>query len=516
MASITRNPAFNIPAFVEPKNNEKLPKETVHVHGMWYKPSPGDGKCPRPIQDATYGRQVQAAYLAMTRNAGEKAQNVKNHLWLDRKNAYALYMPGEVEIPHSMLAKAPVSIHFKGEIEQLITQVPDDELRKILGELNTHASIENIGLRSDIVRLLYGFLYSEQAMPEAGKLASNGSEGGEVNIHIDTDTKIAMSRKSDNERVLALTLEHKRKNDGHEPAWSLPIKEAKTSNGKQSGRGDAMISMVAMHDAVKRLRYPAKPDPMTREEFQERISQPQKSWSNRAQLNQVDLSPRHLLLSRFNKGGFVTHAKENSLIAMIPKHPDVIEVIKTTHRALNGEDGIGVELHASILKMALEFYEFSCENAPIMQGNEKVIDYFRFSERTLLIAPRLQEKLNALRDTCNDYGIGEKERADARIKGLVIMDLYKNSKSVVKTFVNKNSFFPQKLGSRNQDQKFYFEALAAAVLGTRPEAVREGNWGGGDLEFKVTLEPGDHWRVRRALPDGLKEIKLMLSARELE
>lgn len=516
-------------------------KEKVHAHGMWYQPSPHPRVTSR---DKNFREKLITAYAVMSANATETPANVSQHLWTDRKNVHTLLIPhGEVEIPHSMLARGQVTLHFDDEIEELVAKVPNKRLQRKLNTLFHHAANENIGLRSDIVRLLYGLLYAENEVSHNTGDASATSGATQHNIHIDIDTIAAHRLKRS-----IWELEHIRKRsptaDPSTKALAEKLAMPVRRNGwtKESIAG-AKADLFSMNEAVKKITLPAQPPSITQAELHKLADQPQKSWSTPNRIKKATISNRRLEVKEL-KGGFTTHKMENSLIHMKAGHEDVVKVIDEIHRRLmtgfyidaetnrsklgyNLNDaeramhklhrlntGVSVSLSEHPENKYAEFYRskgqihllspklrskvhellntFDDASLSEMSRNEALnnlkhlymqqfVDYFRFSERTIQLGSRLQERLNLLKENINGSS-DERVRNSARLQGTAIQEIYDLCSQLVRGVVNTMTYKSQvKLSEENAtcpENEDSLNSLAFELFGIEPETIRTGNWGG--------------------------------------
>lgn len=85
----------------------------------------------------------------------------------------------EVEIPHSLLAAAPVTVHLKGELDRMIDQQAPGKFKNALSTIRRHPLGENIGARADMTRALYTNLHvpdGEQPDPSIDLKKVNANE----------------------------------------------------------------------------------------------------------------------------------------------------------------------------------------------------------------------------------------------------------------------------------------------------------------------------------------------------
>lgn len=442
--------------------------DKVHVHGMWYQPSPQ----PRiTSRDQHFREKLIAAYMGMANTATDLPPNAKAHLWTDRKSMHSLYMPvaksngSEIELPHSMLAKAPVSVHLDGEIEKLISQVSNKKLTAKLEKLLNNTAGENIGLRSDLARLLYGSLYSESAKKNKGK------ENTEINIHIDVDT------------LAATNMEKGAKQLGQDRVGNLDDMQR------------AKIHLLAMHQSLENMNFPEKSKPLSKEEVAVLAEQPQKSWSTFNPVEKPAEDPLAIPAS-LRKLGVVADSGENDVLGMIPHHKKAFKVAeKTLHVLETGKYKIKRGLPREIARAYKEHEKHVQEYAKFfhrLNGKEDipesrtldqkyVVDYFRLAEEIRKMKPALQEKMDALTRIAQDKTKSEQEQGIAKMKIDVLQSIYRASVRLTGSFVNKSSYFPQtETSTKKTSEKF--QNFSNLVFGVKPPTAFTGSWKGGALD----------------------------------
>jgi len=475
--------------------------DTVHVHGMWYQPTP----LPRVTsRDQKFREKLVTAYIGMADGTMDMPSNVKAHLWTDRKSMHALYMPvvksngTEIELPHSMLAKAPVSVHLEGEIEKLISQVQDKKLRTKLNEIYNHPAGENIGMRSDLVRLLYGILHSENAQ------GSKNKQKVEFNIHIDIDTLAATNSEKAVEQLVP-------DNDSY-------------LNGLQR----AKIELQVMHKSLEAMKLPEKSEHPSKEDVIALAERPQKSWSVQAPVERSG-SPV-VIPDKLQKRGYVSHVHANHILGITPSHKKAIEVAKRTHRLLKTGN-----LKSGISDLRLKhdpnfnFYETTAKDRiNLLHGlnssetiaksktlnQQQATDYFRLAEKIRQMRPALQEKMDALTRIARDETNNVQERNVAKMQIEALRSIYETSSDLVESFVNKTSYFPQVATfSLNAYQDFL--KLFQPVFGTDPQYVTTDSWKGQAL--KSTERNSHTGSVYEAqMKHVFEEIKHMIRPSEAE
>ena len=488
----------------EPSNITK--NDTVHIHTMWYQPSP----LPRVTsRDRHFREKLIAAYLGVTNGTRDLPPNVKAHLWTDRKSMHAFYMPvtrpdgSEIELPHSMLARAPLSVHLEGEIEALIDQVSDQELRAMFEELHNHPAGENIGLRSDLVRLLYGILYSENSKKTMDR------RKGEINIHVDIDTLAAMnSKKAEKQQA------EKQQGENHV--------------AKLDGLQRAKLELQAMHKSLEGMKLPKKPAPLTKEEVTALARRRQRSWSVHAPVEKSAGAPV-VIPDRLRQRGYMVGGVENDLIGMVPGHRQAVMVAKQTHHLLKtGNYNQALFPHQGIRSSYNLFDEPLQEYAKLFHAlhssmdvpesktlsRRRVFDYVLLAERIRQIKPALQEKLDALTMTAEDEAQPERERDIAKMQIEALSSIYDAATMLVESFVNKSTYSPQRMTASRQ-MVIDFLKFSASVFGVVKQRAFTSSWKGGTLGSDESIEYDDpEYKVQEKLV--FKDIKAMIRPHAVE
>lgn len=477
--------------------------DTVHVHAMWYQPSP----LPRVTsRDQHFREKLITAYVDMTNGTRDLPPNVKAHLWTDRQSMHAFYVPvaksngAEIEPPHSMLAKAPVTVHLDGEIEDLIAQVQDKKLRTQLAKLHHHPAGENIGLRSDLIRLLYGILYSEN------KKKTKGGQGAEINMHVDIDALAAIN----SEKAV------KQSSQGYV--------------GHLRGLQRAKFNLRAMHKSLKGMEFPEKPAPLSKKEVATLADRPQRSWS-RPMLVPVEKSAGSsaVIPNDVHKRGYVVDGLENDILGMVPGHQKAIKVATQTHHLLKTgnykqrlfDRRINLEPYkahkSSLQEYAKLFHTLNCGvDMPKSQAldQQHVVDYFRLAEKIRQMKPALQEKMNASTIIARDETRIAQEREIAKMRIEALRFIYEASNKLVESFVNKSSFFPQ-VATSSPEMTNGFRKLSETVFGMKPQPASIGSWKGGTLEsVERNKYDGPEYKAQEKLV--FKEIKAMIRPRSTD
>ncbi len=500
---------------------------------MWYQASPHERVT---SENPRFRERLATAYLTMTHTALRLPGNADAHLWTDRRNLRALYMPiGEVEIPHSMIARGPVSVHVAGELEGLIDDKAGVGLRDFR-KLNAHPAGENIGLRSDIERLAYTTLYTSPHDRAAGAPEASG----ELNIHADIDTlesaetaRLRNVRLTDDlDDALAKAVMAKKpqfssleKADDLDGAESDDLDESEVgdldgsetddldSTGsddldreKFDALVDEMEKLMAMKQEIDGLKLPAKPpllDPNARLAL---ISQPQKSWF-RPPLAQppaarvpsdAKIDPQ--VIEDLRMGGLSTRDGENDILVVAPQSNAARRIARTIVERLEGQDD-PVETFSNLATdyrddaHSIARYLGSLDGhlpdaRPREEQTRILLDYFRLAERIRKLKPALQEKLDGLSAIAGSKTMHRADRAAAKHKARALTRIYARSTQLLENFVNMSTYVAQVEHSSSRGP----EKLMKALLGAKAEATTTDSWKGGSLKSKFVLkddDPGD-------------------------
>ncbi|MCR4468343.1 hypothetical protein [Burkholderia sp. SCN-KJ] len=437
--------------------------DSVHIHGMWYQSSPH----PRVgSRDSNFRQHLASAFITEVAGTSNLPPNVDAHLWTDRRNLKALYTPivrsnlSELEIPHSMISRTHLKIHLEGEIEALISNFPDPEHRKMFSELFNHPATINIGFRSDIVRLLYGILYTKASVK------SGGGKESEFNVHVDIDTLDAGMAKKATKQGFA--------------AYKSGFVDQDFENAK--------LNLKAAHVSLSQRTVGAGVSPPpSKNEFDKLITQPQKSWSRSIPVDNSSGKPVKISES-LRSEGYGTLNKANDVIGMSPHHHEAVQVAKNTLKLL--KTGMYDNLDESADFSALEHFERKIQyfggmlhmmnangvpdemNAP---SQAELLDYFRLSEKIRKLKPELQAEVNKRSDIIKSNGSSDAEIEAARTQIKAIRNVYKLSGSFIEAFVNKHSYFSQ-IANVPDSGNPEFKRLFESMLGFDEVSASSGGW----------------------------------------
>ncbi len=168
-----------------PASAAQRPADDADVHAIWYSQS---ALQPSSSRDPAFRRQLATTYLRLADAMHGAPANVQAHLWTDRASAFALHVPvvnpdgSEIEIPHSMLQRARVTVHPESDLRAMIDAIPDPALRRTIAQLHDHPARENIGFRADVLRQIVTMLYRRQDTRRAA-----------LNVYADRDTLADMA-----------------------------------------------------------------------------------------------------------------------------------------------------------------------------------------------------------------------------------------------------------------------------------------------------------------------------------
>jgi hypothetical protein len=160
--------------------------DNVDLHAIWYSPS---ALQPSSSRSPAFQRELATAYLQLVDSMHGAPSNVQAHLWTDRVSEFALHLPmvgpdgSDIEIPHSMLRMARVTVHPQRDLHAMIDAIADPAVRDTARKLHDHPAGENIGLRADILRQIVATFHQRQ--PTTGR---------PLNAYADRDTLAQMVR----------------------------------------------------------------------------------------------------------------------------------------------------------------------------------------------------------------------------------------------------------------------------------------------------------------------------------
>lgn len=360
---------------------EKDPSDGVHIHGMWFHPN-SQGRI--QAQDRNFLENLRNAHATMMNVTRELPSNVDAHLWTDRKSRRALFAQTyrsdkfEPEIPLSMMMNSQVKVHLAEEIETLISEF-DGPNKKTLEALFNHPANINIGFRSDIVRLLYGILFSGKNTEDEKR------DDAEFNIHLDIDV-MHQAEKAKKEKALLGSA-------------------VKTS-----------IEAIRIPEALRSDGYGL----LSKEN------------------NVIGMRPRHekairtaeLTLALLNDG---SKAKFEELLTSFGYH----SYIKSM--AFDMFDN-GMRKHGEKLQ---EWHLKNTGPKSRDLDQENLLDYFRLAEKIRQLKPKWQAQIDYLANIIENTNPSEEEKAFAQLEIKAIKDVFETCGEFIKAYVNKHSYLPQ-------------------------------------------------------------------------
>lgn len=148
----------------------------LHLHALWYPRS----RMQSNIDGAAFDGHLSEAYQAMHDALAATRDTVSaGHLWVETE-AHAQTLA-------QLAAAAPddrvqVQVHTKEDLATMTAAQPPD-VRRLLERLQAMPATENIGLRADIERMVYGIAYE----------AAVASGEDQINAHVDVDTLRALA-----------------------------------------------------------------------------------------------------------------------------------------------------------------------------------------------------------------------------------------------------------------------------------------------------------------------------------
>ena len=149
----------------------------LHLHTLWYPRS----RMQPNIDGAAFEGHMSQAYQAMHGALAATRDTVSGgHLWVET-DAHAQTLA-------QLAAAAPddgvqVQVHTKNDLATM-TAVQPPGVRRLLERLQTMPATENIGLRADIERMVYGIAYAA--------VVASGED--QINAHVDVDTLKALAQ----------------------------------------------------------------------------------------------------------------------------------------------------------------------------------------------------------------------------------------------------------------------------------------------------------------------------------
>ncbi|GIZ50585.1 hypothetical protein NCCP691_05990 [Noviherbaspirillum aridicola] len=520
----------------------------VHIHTMWYVPPSREPRRPW-LNDIQSRRRLIEAYLGLRHGTRDIPGNADVHLWTDRHSIYPLLMPltlpsgAELELPHSMLARDRIKLHYQGELDALIAQIPDETLRRRLSALLHHPIGQNIGALTDIVRLIYGLLYSQSpleikradwkdnflrameklAAPLNARLRKHQSvdedPGQEINIHIDFDTLAATAYYKAAEQlglgVLPKDLLHE--------SWAqfamarlacrymaASLHEQRTVQADAASVYSAEAARAVDSDAITAVPPPRLPQPKAAAVAIENTSGTMRI-------------PRNMV-----KRGINPYGMEIDVLAIVPGHPRAISVsAKMLHGLQTGhyrpgispnEVGHALTSYAGYKSfarnIAYKMRKLDAKPAGMFRGvpdHATTVDYYRLAERIRQLEPKLQDEVHLALAIAGNAEFDDETRSLSRKRAAALAEIFKWSTDLIDAMVNRTTYFPQVANAPRRNEKLNeVMAFEKSVFGTAPVSLRAGSaWG------KARLNTGDEPLEPPSdalLKEIFREVKTMLPA----
>jgi hypothetical protein len=158
------------PAQTQTQTATAATPDNIDLHAIWYSPS---ALQPSSSRSPAFQRELATAYLRLVDSMHGAPANVQAHLWTDRVSEFALHLPmvgpngSDIEIPHSMLRAARVTVHPQRDLHAMIDAIANPASRDTARKLHDHPAIENIGCRADILRQIVTTFHQRQ--PATGR-----------------------------------------------------------------------------------------------------------------------------------------------------------------------------------------------------------------------------------------------------------------------------------------------------------------------------------------------------------
>jgi hypothetical protein len=495
----------------------------VHMHDMWGRPTRSQLSTGRNFD---YRASLSSAYLTMVDGKSESHANanleVDAHLWTDEKNLYKLLRPvvksngSEVEIPHSMLARGPVSVHFKGEMDAMIGSLKSKDednstvlkQKRALMDLHTHPVTENIGARADINRALYTFLHKQRP----------GDNYSELNVHIDIDT------------INATRLQK----------YSQGEKKEVVQSSEIDNLANEKMRLMAMKTQLDHLTLPNAPTPLTAEETARLAAQPQRPWSPLTSssspnnpMRQTGSPSVQANVERLGKLGFSPHVGsdlpdgsgtiENDFLVVRPLSreagnvlSDIAENLKITENFTRDNVSIADRFAILARRNALDLMSLNGSDWPEKEINHStLVDYFILAEKIRKAKPVIDEKMKTLRDRVDQSADRSEARENAESELQALQYIYATSVKLVENFVNHTTFVPQGRrdgsGEYSAMQKAVHELTTESLFGADVPQTSTGSWASGGHLEKTNLWPDDEMPRK-----VFREVKAMLRTPTME
>jgi hypothetical protein len=408
--------------------------DNIDLHAIWYSPSALQPSCSR---SPAFQRELATAYLQLVDSMHGAPRNVQAHLWTDRVSEFALHLPmvgpngSDIEIPHSMLRAARVTVHPEHDLHALVDAISAPALRDTAKKLLHHPAGENIGLRADILRQIVTTFHHRQ--PATGR---------PLNTYADRDTLGNMASIRDRATV----------GDNNTPP--------------PEGVNHAKMTIRALAQSLRAAQRPpcAIPDAIQSE-----------GYATRGRENDlvaaVPESERALSIM-----GEMRNTLQNVRYA-----GPLSEPLTTGERANPAFLRSTVDLcETNIRRILADFASWRAGfNIPFQQAINptKALTTFLLAERVRGIQPQLQQLIHAL-----DGRVDASDNDDIRMPLLrkisSLKSVYTHYMDFIKLFVNLCSYTPQVVRATAAATND-ISALYKEIVGAMPGIFRsEGSWQG--------------------------------------
>ncbi len=434
----------------------------MHLHAHWYQPR----ESPQvPNSDVRFRQRFGEAWLAAAHVAQTAPHNVDSHLWTDRRNLMALLTPvpkhngAELEIPHSMVARSPLQVHFEPALDEAVERVPQASVRDALYKCLHHPVMANMGAKTDISRLVYLNAYQTNIPSE-------------VNVHADID-------------VLR---------DTHDIAAVEHLTAEESEDAKQAGQGSIQLRMAkavmrGIDKEMRSLTLPPEPGALDQEGLKRLASRPQRNWSVRAPAKMPTRGGAPIR-SDVKHRGTTGYLEEAGYLLGIPGHPISGDIAKTVFEGLStgtldctppgAKLGFGPSeglAHLMRDRLLLSLEDSRDRLRSLIRGTQvsgesidqaKMVDLFRLCERIHSATPMLNAKREEILQAIEVQGrtaeLAMKLQALAQIRLAAGLFSY--------SFVNAHTYMPLMIatpvGSQESQQVQGLMDMGRAIFGIEP------------------------------------------------
>jgi hypothetical protein len=362
-----------------------------------------------------------------------------------------------------------VAVHLEGELEHLIAQVQDQELRSKFMYLLNHPIGENIGSRSDIIRLLYGVLYLERSDH------TDGSQNAEFNIHMDIDN------------LEALSFERARR--------ALKIKKRRWLR-RPRGFSDIerkQIQLKAMEKSIAAPPAAGKLPPSLKEKIAKVLDRLPKLWGLASNPTDQPVA----ITDELRILGYFSNNMENNVLGISPFHPTALSIVEQTYWQLQTGGSIDPapsdRANAAFIAItAPELRDAAKDLYNMRHGTpehndfpdfdqDRMVDYFRLAEGICQIKDQIQDTINEMIDAIGRVSSSQQEKDALSARVLAISAIYDTSSDLVYYFINLNTYSPQ-ISNFSIDEYQVMRRMSRSIFGSKPPSIiGTGTWKGGSL-----------------------------------